>query len=164
MFAVGDKLVYKSSAVCIVESIETPAFVKEKDRLYYKLRHLFSGNGEVVYVPTDSNVSLRPVMDEDGAGECLEYLKNAEPEPFTVHQPVLINNHYQKILSDGRIESSLLVLKEILVKQKTLGKLRQAEGHFLSVVERAVCEELAVALSKETFEIMEIINETVFGE
>ena len=35
MFSIGEKVVYKTNAVCNVEAIETPVFVKEKNKKYY---------------------------------------------------------------------------------------------------------------------------------
>lgn len=168
MFSVGEKVVYKTNAVCSVESIETPVFVKEKNRKYYKLRYLFSNGNEVVYVPVDSDVTVRAVMSKNEAEKCFDVLRNEQMPDFEPRQPALLNQHFQSILSDCSVHGSLIVLKEILVREKKyneLGKkLRQAETHYLAIVEKAVSEELSIALGKEIDEIKEMIRNAIFGE
>ncbi len=168
MFSIGEKVVYKTNAVCNVEAVETPVFVKEKDRKYYKLRYLFSNGNEVVYVPVDSDVGIRAVMSEQEAWKCFDTLRDAKAPNFEPRQPALIAQHFQSMLSDCSIHGSLMVLKEILLREKNyneLGKkLRQAETHYFEIVEKAVSEELSIALDKEVEEIKMMIRNAVCGE
>ena len=168
MFSVGEKVVYKTNAVCTVEAVEIPSFVKESGRKYYKLRYLFSNGNEVVYVPVDSDVGIRTVMSEKQAEECLKTLRDMEAPGFEPRQPMLIAQHFQEILSDCSIDGSLVVLKEILLREKRCEeagkKLRQAETHYLGIVEKAVSEELSVALEKEIDEVKSLIRKAVYGE
>ena len=166
LFSVGEKVVYKTNAVCNVEAIETPSFVKETGKKYYKLRYLFSNGNEVVYVPVDSDVSVRAVMSEGEAKMCFDTLKHKEAPNYEPRQPALLTAHFQQMLSDCSIDGSLMVLKEILLREKRyeeIGKkLRQAEIHFLSIVEKAVSEELSVALGKEIDEVKCLIRQAVY--
>ncbi len=168
MFSIGEKVVYKTNAVCNVESVETPVFVKEKDKKYYKLRYLFSNGNEVVYVPVDSEVNVRAVMSKDEAKNCFEVLKTQEAPNFEPRQPALISAHFQEMLSDCSINGSLMVIKEILLREKKYSeagkKLRQAENHYLAIVEKAVSEELAIALEKEVDEVKTMIRQAIYGE
>ena len=168
MFSVGEMVVYKINAVCKVEAIETPVFVKEKDKKYYKLRYLFSNGNEVVYIPVDSDVNVRAVMTKNEAEKCLDVLRNEEVSNFESRQPALLTSHFQELLSDCSIHGSLMVLKEILVRESRYSergkKLRQAETHFLGIVEKAVSEELSVVLDKDIEEIKLMIRNAVLGE
>ena len=168
MFSVGEKVVYKTNAVCNVEAVETPAFVKDSGKMYYKLRYLFSSGRDVVYVPVDSDVSLRLVMSAKEAENCFETLRKVEAPNFEPRQPALIGSHFQEILFDCRIESSLMVIKEILLREKQCfengKKLRQAENHYLGIVEKAVSEELSIALDKDIDEIKVMIRNAVYGK
>ncbi len=168
LFSVGEKVVYKTNAVCNVEAIETPVFVKEKDKQYYKLRYLFSNGNEVVYVPVNSEVNVRAVMSKDDAEKCFDVLKNEEAPNFEPRQPALITSHFQSLLSDCSIHGSLMVLKEILLRERKyneLGKkLRQAENHYLAIVEKAVSEEFSVVLGKDVDEIKIMIRQAIYGE
>lgn len=168
LFSVGEKVVYKTNAVCNVEAIETPVFVKEKDKQYYKLRYLFSSGNEVVYVPVDSDVGIRKVMSAKEAEECFETLRNVEAPDFEPRQTVLLSQHFQGLLSDCSIDGSLMVLKEILLRERKyneLGKkLRQAENHYLAIVEKAVSEEFSVVLGKDVDEMKIMIRQAIYGE
>ena len=168
MFLIGEKVVYKTNAVCTVESIETPAFSKDIGKKYYKLRYLFSNGNEVVYVPLDSSVNLRKIMSEEQANECFDILKNKEIHSTEIRQPSRLGEHYQSLLSDGSIEGTLSVLKELMLKERNnaeLGKgLKQVEEHYLGIVEKAVTEELSIVLEKEIEEIKQMIIKAVFGE
>lgn len=166
LFSVGEKVVYKTNAVCTVEAVETPSFVKESDKKYYKLRYLFSNGNEVVYVPVDSDVNVRKVMSKDEAEKCLDRLRTAEVLDYEYRQPALIAQHFQGILSDCSIDSSLAVLKVILLREKKClaenKKLRQAETHYLGIVEKGVSEELSVALEKGIDEVKNLIRKAVY--
>ncbi len=168
MFSVGEKVVYKTNAVCNVEAVETPVFVKETGKKYYKLRYLFSSGNEVVYVPVDSDVSIRAVMSKDEAEKCFDILRNVEAPNFEPRQPLLLSQHFQGLLSDCSVEGSLMVIKEILLREKRYSemgkKLRQAENHYLAIVEKAVSEELAIALGLEVDEIKVMIRQAIYGE
>ncbi len=168
MYSIGDKVVYKANAVCTVEAIETPAFVNEKEKLYYKLRSIFSANNETIYVPVDAEAYIRPCLTGKEAKKKLEVLKTAEVVPFEQRQPALINAHYQNMLADCSFESSLLVLKEITLRKiecEKQGKtLRQIESHYLSVAEKTVCEELSVAFDRKVEEIRQILEKEMLAE
>lgn len=168
MFSIGDVVVYKTNAVCKVEAIETPTFVKEKGKLYYKLKSLYSKGNEVVYVPVDSDVHMRSIMTSDKANECLDFLKNVKVELFSSRQPALITAHFQNILADCEITSSLRVLKEIYVREKNYAeqgkKLRQVETHFLSIVEKTVSEEMSIALDKSVDEVKSLLRQAACDE
>lgn len=153
MFTVGEKVVYKHNAVCVIESVETPAFAASEGKEYYKLRYCYSKNSETVYVPCENSFCIRPVSDKKYFDECCECLKTESLPAFSARQPAVISSHYQQILSDYTLKTSLLVYKELLSREKELEangkKLRQVEGHYLGIVERAVCEEFAVCVGTE---------------
>ena len=104
MFSVGEKVVYKTNAVCNVESVETPVFVKDKEKKYYKLRYLFSNGNEVVYVPVDSDVGIRAVMSKEEAIKCFDVLRDVPAPNFEPRQPALIAAHFQELLADCKID------------------------------------------------------------
>ena len=168
MFLIGEKVVYKTCAVCEIESIETPSFSKDTGKQYYKLRYLFSRGNEVVYVPVGSDVNVRKIISAEKAKECFEFLKNKEITETQIKQPARLAEHFQTILSDASIESALTVLKEIMIKEKNCSndgrKLRQMEEHYLSIVRKSVTEELSVVLGKDIETVEELINKAVFGE
>ena len=67
MFLIGEKVVYKANSICCVEAIESPSFVSDKQKKYYKLRVLYSIGNEVVYVPVENVSALRKVVTKQEA-------------------------------------------------------------------------------------------------
>ena len=163
MFSVGDKVVYKTDSVCIVESIETPAFVKDKEKKYYKLKSLFSKGNEVAYVPVDSDVSLRAVVAQEEAVKHISGLKNLAPAEIDLYKPALTAYSFQDKLRDCTAESMLRVFKYIIVREKSLEetgkKIRQVEERYLAIVEKVLSEEFALALGKEPDEIKALLRQ-----
>jgi len=163
LFSVGDKVVYKTDSVCIVESIETPAFVKDKEKKYYKLKSLFSKGNEVAYVPVDSEVSVRAVITCIEAEKYIAELKNLEPADIDLNKPALIASSFQDKLCDCTVEAMLKVMKFVLVREKSLEKtgkkIRQVEERYLAIVEKVLSEEFALALGKEPDEIKALLRQ-----
>lgn len=150
MYAVGTPVLYSRMGVCQVESIGSPPFQKDNERCYYKLRSLFSSSGELIYIPTDGEAALRPLIDHSQAAGYLQMLPQLKPKLFRSKRPMEIAAHYQEILASCEPENCLLLLKEIYLKERELltrsKKLGQVDSKYLKVVERMVCEEFAVAL------------------
>ncbi len=165
MFKLGDKVVYKANAVCNVESIEVPSFIKEKDKKYYKLKQLYSIGNDTIFVPVDTNINIRPILSKDQAEKCFETLKSLEIEQFSSRQPAMISAHFNEILSDGSMESSLKVLKELMLRSKeyeSLGKkLRQVEESILKSITKQVSEELSLSLGIEIEQVKEKLKSTI---
>ena len=149
MFSIGDKVIYKHSGVYTVDAIETPSFVKDSSVLYYRLSHTFSNAKETVYVPCDSDCTVRLITEKSVFLSLLNDTKNTEVSPFLARQPQMIAEHYKNILSDNTLLSALKVMKELLIREKECDesgkKLRQAEGHYLNLTEKSLCEEYCVA-------------------
>ncbi len=153
MLSVGSKVIYKHGGVYEVEAVETPIFAAGSGILYYKLSHVFSNAKETVFVPCDSESLLRSVITRDEYESNIENVKCKEIVPFTARQPQIIAEHYKHMLSDNSFNSLLTVFRELLCRQKACDeigkKLRQAEAHYLSLTEKAICEELCICFSTE---------------
>lgn len=166
MLSVGSKVIYKHSGVYEVEAVETPTFAAGSGILYYKLSHIFSTAKETVFVPCDSESLLRSVITRDEYQSGIESVKCKEIVPFTARQPQIIAEHYKHMLSDNSFNSLLTVFRELLFRQRECDengkKLRQAEAHYLSLTERAICEELCICLSTEPNEAKEKLRADIF--
>lgn len=153
MLGVGSKIIYKHGGVYEVEAVETPSFAANSNVLYYKLTHIFSNSKETVYVPCDSENAIRSVITEEEYSACLDKVKKKEITAFTAKQPQIVAEHYKRILSDNTFESLLSVYRELLTRENDCEssgkKLRQAEAHYLTMTEKALCEELCICMSSD---------------
>ncbi len=165
MYKIGDKVIYKHSGVYLVDGVETPSFVKDKGALYYKLSHIYSNAKETVYVPVDSEDAIRPVADENNFDKALKSVNEKTVVPFCARQPQLVTEHYKNDLAVNTLESSLTVLKALYIREKECEgsgkKLRQAEGHYLALTEKAVCEEMCECLKTPPEEAREKIRSLI---
>ncbi len=71
MFSKGEKVVYGSTGVCVIEDICEKELIRNQKRQYYVLKPLFQQNN-VIYAPlTDGKVVMRPVMTAKEADELI---------------------------------------------------------------------------------------------
>ncbi len=166
MFKVGEKVVYKCSGVYEIEAIETPSFAENTKKKYFRLYNFFSNMNEKVYVPCDNDGVLRTLSTEEEYIKCIKSVKNMEIIPFTARQPQLLSEHFKAMLSDNTFVSLLCVLKELVMREKEcekIGKkLRQAEVHYLTLTEKAICEELSVSLGIDQEQAREKVRAGIF--
>lgn len=150
VFCIGEKVVYKTNSVCCVEAIETPSFVSDKQKKYYKLRVLYSVGNEVIYVPVENEFAIRMAVTKEQAQKCFDTLKNIKVCQDSLKQPAAVAEHFQQLLTTCDINSSLIALKELLLREYNLeneGKcLRQTEQYYLAVAKKVVINELASVL------------------
>lgn len=151
MYAVGTPILYGRTGVCRVEEIGTPPFRKKDGDSYYTLRSVFSTSGELIYIPVDAAVAMRPLIGGGEASDYLARIPKLKPEPFSSRKPAELAAHYQGVLDSCRPESCLMLIKEIYLKEKELAahkkKLGQVDSRYLKIAERLVYEEFAVALN-----------------
>ena len=146
MYAIGTSILYGRPGVCRIEGVGTPPFQKDDGQSYYTLRSLFSTSGELIYIPVDTAVAMRPLIGSGEATDYLELLPQLKPKVFSSRKPAELVAHYQGLLASCELTDCLLLIKEIYLKQKELKKLGQVDARYLKIAERLVCEEFAVAL------------------
>ena len=150
MYAVGTSLLYSRIGVCRVESIGAPPFQKGPAPPYYKLRAVFSTSNERIYVPVDTALLMRPLIDGGEASACLRRFGQMKPQIFRSRKIPDLTSHYQQLLSSCRLEDCLLLMKEVWAKERELAgqrkKLGQVDTRYLKIAERLVCGELAAVL------------------
>ena len=150
MYTVGTPVLYSRTGVCRIEAIGPAPFQEHDGQRYYKLRAVFSTSGEYIYIPVDTAVSMRPLINSEEAADYLERLPQMKPQSLASQNPAELVSHYQGALVSGNPESILLLIKEIYLKEKELAahhkKLGQVDSRYLKVAERLVCEEFAMAL------------------
>ena len=148
MFQKGDFLMFRNSGVCRVIDIETPSFVEDKERKYYRLEPVFPKKGlTVIYSPVDRNTSIRPLISKEEAKQYLDDFGSLKVEIFHSAKPNLLNAHYNELLSSFTFENYLRLLKEIHLKEEEAVRkdrhLSQVDLRYKEEAEQLVFEELA---------------------
>ena len=148
MYEIGASILFGRTGVCQIEDIGSAPGQNQDKQSYYKLRVMFSTSGERIYIPVDSAVDMRPLIDGDKASGYLELMPQLKPKVFSSRKPAELIAHYQETLASCQPENCLLLIKEIYLKKMNTRnkKLGQVDDRYLKLAERLVCEEFAVAL------------------
>ena len=150
MYTVGTQVLYGRTGVCRIEAIGPAPIQKYDEQCYYKLRAVFSTSGECIYIPVDTAMPIRPLINSNEASDYLERLSQLKPQSLSSQNLVESVSHYQEVLASSNPWNILLLIKEIYLKEKELAahhkKLGQADSRYLKIAERLVCEEFAMAL------------------
>lgn len=148
MFAKGDYIIYGSSGVCEVRDICVPDFVKEKERLYYKLAHYFST--EIIYTPVDTTVFMRPVISKKEAENLINIIPEIKISEFKERNTKELSDHYAATIKSHDCKDLICLIKTVYNYNQIAienGKnLRQTDQRFMKQAEEYLYGELSVAL------------------
>lgn len=82
MFQAGDLVVYGTTGVCRVESIDQPNKTgPDRHRKYYQLKPLYQDG--VIYTPVENTkVSIRPVISREQAEHLIDLIPSMQAEAY----------------------------------------------------------------------------------
>ena len=154
MFVIGDKAVYPSHGVGVIEAIESKA-ISGREQLFYILKIV--DNGMTIMIPTGNIdvVGLREVIPPVEISKVFQILKERQVSPDTQTWNRRYREYMEKI-NGGSIFSIAEVLRDLQVLK--MGKnLSFGERKILDTAENLLVKELAVARDcKESEILMEI--------
>lgn len=70
-----------------MENIGALPFQKREGDIYYTLRSVFSTSGELIYIPVDAAVLMRPLIGGREASDYLDRIPGLEPKAFSSRKP-----------------------------------------------------------------------------
>ena len=166
MYSVNDLIVYGSSGVCRVASIEAPSDIPGADgkRLYYTLRPLFD-NG-VIRIPVDTRVFMRPVISRGEAEQLISEIPALETDSnFTSTSPQLLSEHYRTFFTSHECGDLLTLIKTVYAKSQhsaSRGKsLGRTDQHYYQRARELLEQEFSVALNIPVPQVSEYIAQKV---
>lgn len=147
MYQAGEYVVYADNGLCLVEQVGVPDFnASERDRTYYFLRT--TTDKSRIYVPTDTQLPLRPPMT---AQEAEAFLGSVGEIPVSLPQRrdrKTVVQHYQNMLSSHTKEALAQAIKSIRYAHRgAAGRMSGAEESVLRRAERQLCSELSGVLN-----------------
>ena len=147
MYQAGEYVVYADNGLCLVEQVGVPDFnAGERDRTYYFLRT--NTDKSRIYVPTDTQLPLRPPMT---AQEAEAFLGSVGEIPVSLPQRrdrKTVVQHYQNMLSSHTKEALAQAIKSIRYAHRgAAGRMSGAEESVLRRAERQLCSELSGVLN-----------------
>ncbi len=159
MYKSNDYVIYRQLQVCKIQSLETPSFESDPDRLYYKLCPAFENQSNTtIYVPVDGEDSLRPLSTAEKARAALQALPTLHPTVFTAKKPPQLTAYYQGILNTLDVIQYLSLIKEVSIKEKNVKKLNEIDARYRAKTEKLLCEEFALVLGETPEKIQKQIT------
>ena len=142
MYQTGDLLIYGSTGVCRVLSIDRRQDYVDgikQDKLYYQLKPLHQGG--VIYTPVDnSKVVMRPVISREEAEALIDTIPTLQP----------LTQLYQANLRQHSCRSLLQLTMSIHAKQAQAEaqkrRLGMVDERFMKQAEQLLYGELSAAL------------------
>lgn len=149
MYQVGDKIIYGSNGVCVIEEIkmiEVPHTDEEK--AYYIIKPVFQECR--ISVPTDTKIFMRPIISNAEANALIDGIPQVDAQPYYNTALRQLQEYYEKKLSSHscadlvELTISLYRKREQLLSQKR--KFGAIDERYMKRAEELLFGELSVAL------------------
>ena len=168
MFQAGDLVVYGTTGVCRVESIDQPNMTgADRHKKYYRLKPFYQDG--VIYTPVDNTkVSIRPVISREDAENLIDLIPGIRAEAYRAPTLQALAQHYQTAFRSHSCQDLVELIMSIYTKQQETTsqnrRLGMVDERFLKQAERLLYGELAVALEIPFDEVQPYISNRVKGQ
>lgn len=161
MFEIGDKVVFGTDGVCVVDAVGSLDIEGvSKDKLYYTLTPLGKIGNNHIFAPVESKrVVMRRIISLDEAKALLDRIH--EIEPLEIPDERKREDTYKAALQSCDCTRIIQLLKEIHSRRQERNaagkKLPSVDERYYTMAENALCSELSFPLGKEKDEVKSII-------
>lgn len=111
MFSIGDRVVYGTSGVCVVEDVCTSPFGNGDLRIYYALKPLDDSSSLIYALAEGGKLILRPLITKEEAEALLDSAK--ELETIKVHNEKQRRDAYRAALSSTQPKEYIRIIKTV---------------------------------------------------
>ena len=164
MFSVGDMVVYGGQGVCKITTVEKKKIAGEMKE-YFVLKPVYDERN-TIFVPLDNEAlfsRLHKILTVDEAKKLIRDIP--EEASIWVEKETERKECYKKIISGGDRGDISRMVKTLRDRRETLKdsgkKLHSADERFLKEGVRLLCDEMAVVLSIEPKQVLELIRESI---
>lgn len=166
MFESGTKLVHPMYGVCEIVCIGKIEMKNVKDdRMYYTLVPVYDTKSKL-FIPTDSELGLRPVMSKENAMQLVESLP--QMEPITVTNEKEREKMFKEMIRTGNCEDISRIIKTLYLRKKARlaagKKTVSLDEKYLFMAREQLYGELAVSLGIEKNGVEEYIAKQIEGK
>lgn len=161
MFSVGEYIVYGSSDVCRIVNIGVPdmKFHQSSGKTYYFLEPAFYKG--VIYAPTDTQVSMRPVLDKEEAISLIFSLPEIESTPCVSGDKKKMTEHYDQLMAPNTCRSLAQTAKSIYLKYHIPGTKMKLPNSTEAIIYKKANELLLQELSISLGEPIEAVQKRI---
>ncbi len=157
MFAIGEKVIYPTHGVGLIEAIEVKE-VSGRREAYYILRIL--GNHMTIMIPTGNanRVGLREVIGRSEVPKVLEILKKNDLE-ICPNWNRRFKDNLERIKTGSLYEVALVLRKLVLLQKER--NLSFGEKKMLETVRQLLVSEIAHAVGRGEEEVRRLVDRTI---
>ena len=112
MFQAGDLVVYGTTGVCRVESIDRPNMTgADRHKEYYRLKPLYQDG--FIYTPVDNpKVFIRPVVSREEAERLIDLIPSIRAEAYRAPTLQALAQHYQTVVHSHSCQGDVILGKQ----------------------------------------------------
>ncbi len=147
MYSVGQKVLYGSNGVCVIEDITEKKVGREKIE-YYVLKPVCA-KSSTLYVPTHNEKLVSRIRFVLSADQIRDILKNFKSELSWDDNKLNRNDSFRAVISGARCDELISLVRLIYSKRAELeqrGKrLHVSDERFLREAEKMLCDEISDA-------------------
>ena len=161
MYQAGDLIIYGSTGVCEVTSVQPSAFPGE-DRLYYTLSPRYGT--ETIYIPVDSPVFMRRVISREQAETLIGQIPDVRESTLSGDHRAAAEQYEASLKTHDCTELLRLIKTAYLKTRRSVQSGRkpgQTDQRYLKRAEAQLYGELAVALGIQPDEVRGYIERSV---
>ncbi|MBQ3256532.1 MAG: hypothetical protein IJA67_03855 [Oscillospiraceae bacterium] len=162
MYQVGEKIIYGSNGVCVIEGIkmiEVPRTGEEK--AYYVIKPMFQECR--ISAPVDTKMFMRPIISAEEANTLLESLPLIDAQPYFNTALRQLQDYYEKQIAThdcSDLAAMLIALyrkREQMLSQKR--KFGAIDERYMKRAEELLFGELSVVLDMTKAEIRQAVHD-----
>ena len=165
MFQAGDLLVYGTTGVCRVLSIDRRqerVGSTRQERLYYQLKPIYQGG--LIYTPVDNDkVSMRPIISRQEAEDLISEIPTLHPAACRASTTQALTQQYQSSLRQHDCRSLVELAMSIHAKRRQAEsqnrRLGMVDERYLKRAEDQLYGELAAVLGLERGGVADLIRQ-----
>ena len=162
MYQVGDRIIYGSNGVCVIEEIkmmEVPHSMEQ--RPYYIIKPMYQECR--ISAPVDTKIFMRPIISSEQARTLIDGIPAVEAAPYYNSALRQLQDYYEKKMSSHSCEDLIeLTLSLYRKKQEVLAQKRKfgaIDERYMKRAEDLLFGELAVALDIQKNEVRQFISD-----
>lgn len=157
MYQAGDRIVYGSSGVCVIEKVDVPDFKTfSKGKPYYFLT--VEEDGSRIYAPVDTKTPIRLLASREQALALMAHWAEIPVDLPASRDHKVISAHFHQLLQQHTLHALACTVKSLLCK-KGIKRLTAPEEDILKKAESLLYSELADALGQSRNSIQSTILE-----
>lgn len=158
MFNVGDRLIYGTAGVCVIEGTCMKKF-GEENREYFVIKPIYSENSTIFAPVGKPNDLMRPLLGKEELEWLLEELSKGEMDWISDHRKR--KEKFGEIIKSGDRLNILKMIRVLYEKHNELlesnKRISSADENMLRTAERLMNEEFAAVFDIDISEVHDFI-------